>query len=163
AVPGARTIRADLDRWGLSVFRPIVAPEAVATELARSRVALRDHIVAAVTGSDWRQKKKSLWSIWSFGQIATALAGNPRASNDDIAIAAFHLTTALDDYPPTQVKGRWLGWIEPEEIIRAESSLWLLMGLSAVLPKSSTLPEPTRDKLARLLEITQEAAEQCRP
>jgi hypothetical protein len=162
AVPGGVAIRTRIDRWNLSVFRPVAPEAAVAKALADSRAVMRQRLLAVITAADWFHRP-TLDSVWEYGQIATALARNPAASGEDIALAARELTGALDIKPPIQVDGKWQGWTEPDDVIRAESSIWMLMGLSAVIPRAAGLPPDIRDRLVRLLGIAQAAAELCVP
>jgi hypothetical protein len=161
-VPGASIIRTEIDHWGISIFRPTISANVVLSELTKSRSLMRQRLLDVIGQPEWLQRK-SLSSVWEFGQLATALARNPRAEQDDIQLAARQLTAALDIKPPVQVNGRWLGWTEPDDTIRAETSLWVLMGTAAVLSVHGSIPESTRADLIRLLTIAQQAADQCRP
>lgn len=158
AVPGGRSIRTGLDSLGVTLFRPVVAPDVVARDLAQSRSLLRGRLVGLVDAPDWLHGGTPV-SVWTFGQVATALARNPEAESADFARAATELASALTVVPPELVAGRAIGWPEQDRTVRTESTLWTLMGLAAIWPKAATLDSAMRDQLAIVLGRAIEAAE----
>jgi MTH538 TIR-like domain (DUF1863) len=160
-VPKSAEIRRELDRHGLSMFRPIASHDEVVRRASAVRKQLRNRLVDAV-----REGKVSPDSdtteIWTLAQIAAAIYRDPDASNDDIR----SLTPLLDQIFQKDFllmsNGRPMGWSRAASG-RVETALWMIMALTHALSRKDEEIETARTKFAGYLQTVQQIAEKYYP
>lgn len=158
-VPKSEEIRLTLDRYGLSIFRPVASHEEVVRKASAVRKQVRKRLVEAVREG---QVSSSDYDIWTIAQIAAAIYRDPDASNDDIR----WLTPLLDQTFQKDLlvsNGKPIGWSSGVDSPRVERALWMIMALSHALSRKDDEIEASRTKFSGYLETAQQIAEKYYP
>ncbi len=157
-LPGSPALRRWLDGQGITLFRPVVAPDRIATTVAALQQAGLPVLRAGLP--DPHDPGAAGWSVWQNSQVISAILGDPRADARDLATAMTLLRRAFaPDMLPPSAAGALVWGYEPDA--PPEVPLWTILALDLALRR---LPEgPERAELLALLARAQALAERFAP
>jgi hypothetical protein len=162
-VPGGAEIRRQLDRYGLSVFRPIDKRDEVVRTASRLRQQLRQRLAGALKQGELALKGDGLDSIWTIAQVSAAIYRDSGASDEDVRPIPPMFERMFKDDFPVKLNGRPIGWRGDGQFSRLEAVLWAMMALTHALTRAGEESEALRANHARYLDTVQEMAEHYYP
>ncbi len=153
-IPGGTEIRRQLDRFRVSVVRPVARESVIATNISVARQRIRQRLIEAVRISDLDR------TAWGMGQTLTALYGDPGMTPDELALLPPLMKEMFEGTAIQWKDGIPQEWNDGYSYPRAEAPLWMLMALSAALSRQDALSDAQRNDYMRYLEITQQIGDQ---
>ena len=156
--PAGPRIRRQLDRYGVSIFRPVHSREDVAQKLSDSRRHYRRFVVDTVA----QGKVGSEPSVWTRGQVAAAVYRDPDATDDDLRLLVPLLDRLFEGDISMKVNGKPIGW-GGDLVPRVETVFWVMMALTHALRRENAETEAIRTRYSRYLDIAQAMAEPYYP
>jgi hypothetical protein len=162
-VPGGVELRRQLDRYGVSVFRPVHLHENVVQMASQMRKQLRPRLVDALEKGELKLNGDGLDSTWSVTQVAAAIYRDTDATSADMRMIAPMLDRMFQDDFPAKADGKPIGWHGDGPLPRVEAVLWGMMALTHALKREGKEIEAVRANQARYLDIAQEMAEHYYP
>lgn len=158
-VPGGAEIRRQLDRYGVTISRPVDMREDVVRKASQIRKLLRQRLVGALEQGELKLNGDGLDSPWSVAQVVAAIYRDSDATSDDVRPIAPLLDRMFQDDLQLKSHGRSVGWRGDGPLARVETILWTMMALTHALKHEGKETEAVRAKYAGYLEIVQEMAE----
>ena len=138
-VPGGARLRRSLDRYGLTVFRPVQSEKAIATRATNERAQIRSLITGAVAKGDY--PRTDYTSVWEIGQIVAAIFRDRDSSRDDLRLVERLLDHELRNDRVIAEDGQPIGWMDSSALPRVEASLWMILALTQIQKRSDVLEE----------------------
>jgi TIR domain len=163
-VPGGAGLRRVLDRYGLSVLRPIATPEAVMHSTRDARRQLRERLVTEIAKSRVTMKYDVTGSVWTMAQMAAALYRDPDSRETELSPLASLIERVFQkDVMLIDSNGGPVGWPGDGPLPRVETALWMIMALTHALQREEPAVTAQREDYLRYLEVAQQVADNYYP
>ena len=162
-VPESVEIRRQLDRYGVSVFRPVASREDVVRKASQIQNELRQHLVKALVKGELKLNRDSADFVWSIGQVASAIYRDTVSTTEEIRLLTPLFDRVFEDDFPLKLNGKLVGWRGDGGLPRVETALWIMMALTYALKREDEEIEAIRPRYVRYLETVQEIAEIYHP
>jgi TIR domain-containing protein len=163
-VPGGANIRRLLDRYELSVLRPVAPHEAVVRATVDARQQLRTRLLAEIGKGKLNFKLDTTASVWTLAQVAAALYRDPDAAEDELRPLGPLIDRVFqEDFVLTDSNGDPVGWPGDGPLPRAETALWMIIAMSHALQRKESAVEAMRPTYLHRLETVQRIAENYYP
>lgn len=158
-IPGGDAIRQQIDRYGLSIFKPLPTDAALRTVAEKDREAIAEALMCSCQPNghispDLKDSTALAPDFWSTGQAITGLLSTPHLTTDERRSLLKGLEYA---FTPSQfIEGYgWLahadgGWTE------AEPACWMVCALAKALATPGLLEGEQRKTFQGYLAKTQE-------
>lgn len=160
ALPGSGFVRQRLDRYGLSIFRPVGDDAAT---LARGR-EVRENIRARMTGpipqNNPQQGPEGV--VWEIGQVVAAVYREPESTAAELALLPAMVDRVFEPDILNESDGA-LGWHDGYPYLRAETPLWMLIALAAGLRREGALDRSQREAFLGFVNRAQLIADRLYP
>jgi hypothetical protein len=163
-LPGADAIRSRLDHFGVTVFRPVMPPDALATAAMSLRSQLRRRLFAGVAAGEMSEVEAGR-DAWTTGQVTGSAFRDANATADELRELVRYLTPLFQSPEGGKADGRYVVSIPDNNGTpgRAESALWIIMALSNVLARRDVLERADIARLSGYLDIAQSVANTFHP
>jgi len=162
AIYGGTEIRDRIDRYGWSVFRPVVSHDEMLTRASELRAALRNRITGAVKTTQLKPAMEDVFpDVWGVAQEIAAIYRDPGSAKNEMEALLPSLDQMFKGGFLQVVSGKRVGW-PTLTIQRAETPIWAIMALTQVIHRARDDPE-SKAKFLRYLDAAQEIADQYRP
>ncbi len=161
-VPGGGKIRTQLDRYGLTVFRPVVPEQ----DMQRLAIDIRQHLRQRLwAGIDSGELERPPISAWLIGQVLAAAFRDRATPTAQLkTLPRFFDVIFLPPGADTPDASNLVA--SPDDVGnpgRAEPAFWAIIALSAALARSDVLTLDEQRRLAGYLRIAQKEADTYHP
>jgi hypothetical protein len=171
ALPGAERLRHDLDRYHLSVFRPVRGEPEVEHTAEDAEAGMIERMHREWLAGDWQRPNptrpsgpKIAISPWVTSQAMWAVLAAIQPANNELPDFIAVLDAAFAPDLLVEANGRKFGWLVSDaDFPQAEPTLWTLAALATVLGRGSLLDPTQQDRVRTRLAYTEQAADTYRP
>jgi hypothetical protein len=158
-------IRNVIDRYGLSVFRPVSDHDEIVKKAFDMRSALRGSIAQEVAKVDLKPGINFDGpGVWEVAQAIAGVYRDPQATKGEIDSLLRVLDPAFGSELLEVIDGHPIGWRDSlnAPFTRAESAIWTVMALTQMIARRSDDPQ-TKAKFLRFMDIAQKIADRYHP
>ena len=163
-LPGSDAIRSRLDHFGVTVFRPVMSPDALANAAVSLRSQLRRRLFAGIAAGDMSGIVAE-HDAWTTGQVIGSAFRDPNASADEVKGLVRYFKPLFQSSEEAKADDRYIVSIADNNGTpgRAESALWIIMALSNVLARHDVLDRADTARLSEYIGIAQRVADTFYP